>query len=164
MARPHIEPYVELNDPFRKFDVAGFKGSHYKVLSLDVDTGACTLKVRFDGGYKRKPGLSYSDIEIFVLNGEIKVGKASWREGHYAFIPAGMAIEALHVPQGAEALVMFNDSEPHFEESGESHELALSEGFTSVNAYEDRPWGAGQSRDAVRRDAAASSRCCTSSR
>ncbi len=38
-----------------------------------------------------------------------------------------MAIEALSVPQGAEALVMFNDSEPHFEESGESHNLALSD-------------------------------------
>ena len=140
MARPHIEPYVELNDPFKKFDIAGFKGSHYKILSLDLDTGACTLKVRFDGGFRRKPGLSYSDVEIFVLNGEIRVGKNTWREGHYAYIPAGMALEALHVPQGAEALVMFNDSEPNFEESGESHELALTEAFTSLNGYEDVPW------------------------
>ncbi len=143
MARPHIEPYVELNDPFRKFDIAGFRGSHYKTLSLDVDTGACTLKVRFDGGYKRKPGLSYSDIEIFVLNGEIQVGKQSWREGHYAFIPAGMALPALSVPQGAEALVMFNDAEPNFEESGESHRLALKEAFKSHNTYEDMPWAGG---------------------
>ena len=143
MARPHIEPYVELNDPFRKFDIAGFKGSHYKVLSLDTDTGACTLKVRFDGGYKRKPGLSYSDMELFVLNGEIRIGKQSWREGHYAMIPAGYAIEAISVPQGAEALVMFNDSEPHFEESGESHDLALREAYKSVNTYEDMPWGPG---------------------
>ncbi|MCK6371807.1 MAG: DUF4437 domain-containing protein, partial [Gammaproteobacteria bacterium] len=140
MARPHIEPYVELNDPFRKLDINGFKGSHYKVLSLDTDTGACTLKVRFAGGFRRKPGLSYSDVEIFVLNGEIGVGKASWREGHYAYSPAGMALAALSVAQGAEALVMFNDSEPHFEESGDSHELALTEGFVSVNAYDDRPW------------------------
>ena len=36
MARPHIEPYVELNHPFKKFDLSGFKGSHYKVLSLDA--------------------------------------------------------------------------------------------------------------------------------
>ena len=50
MARPHIEPYVELDTPYKKFDVKGFKGSSYKVLSLDTDTGACTLKVRFDGG------------------------------------------------------------------------------------------------------------------
>mgnify|MGYP001321798769 CR=1 FL=1 len=32
MARPHIEPYVELNDPYRKFDIAGFRGSLHKVL------------------------------------------------------------------------------------------------------------------------------------
>jgi len=140
VARPHIEPYVELNDPFRKFDIAGFRGSLYKLLSLDVDTGACTLKVRFNGGYRRKPGLSYSDVEIFVLNGEIRVGGETWREGHFAYVPAGMAIGAIDVPQGAEALVMFNDSEPNFEESAENHELALTEGYVSLNGYEDRPW------------------------
>jgi hypothetical protein len=140
LARPHIEPYVELNDSYRKFDFAGFKGSHYKVLSLDVDTGACSLKVRFDGGYRRKPGLSYSDIELFVLNGEIRVGKSTWREGHYAYVPAGMALERLDVPRGAEALVMFNDSEPNYEESGESHPLALLDAYRLVNAYDDLPW------------------------
>ncbi len=140
MARPHIEPYVELNDPYKKFDIAGFRGSHYKILSLDRDTGACTLKVRFDGGYRRKPGLSHSDVELFVLNGEIRVGKARWHGGHYAYVPAGLALEALHVPGGAEALVMFNDSEPTYEESAESHELAMLEAFTSLNGYEDLPW------------------------
>jgi len=75
MARPHIEPYVELNHPFKKFDLSGFKGSHYKVLSLDADTGACTLKVRFDGGFRRKPGLCYSDMEIFVLTGTLRVAR-----------------------------------------------------------------------------------------
>ena len=40
MARPHIEPYVELDHPYKKFDLAGFKGSHYHVLSLDLDPGA----------------------------------------------------------------------------------------------------------------------------
>lgn len=143
MARPHIEPYVELNDPFKKFDLAGFKGSHYKVLSLDVDTGACTLKVRFDGGYKRKPGLSYSDVEMFVLNGEIRVGKNVWQEGQYAYVPAGYALDAIQVPRGAEALVMFNDSEPHWEESGESHPLALKEAYAALNTYEDQPWFSG---------------------
>ncbi|MEZ5565267.1 MAG: DUF4437 domain-containing protein [Gammaproteobacteria bacterium] len=143
MARPHIEPYVELDHPFKKFGVSGFKGSQYKVLSLDTDTGACTLKVRFDGGFKRKPGLSYSDMEIFVLNGKIKVGRQVWTEGHYAFIPAGMAVGAIEVSQGAEAILMFNNSEPTFAESDKNHRLALTDAFTSVNSYEDRPWGGG---------------------
>ena len=30
MARPHIEPYVELNDGYQSFDLPGFPpGSHY---------------------------------------------------------------------------------------------------------------------------------------
>ena len=143
MARPHIEPYVELDSPFKKFDLGGFKGSHYKVLSLDVDSGACTLKVRFDGGYHRKPGLSYSDVEIFVLKGAMKVGKEVWVEGHYAFIPAGMHTGAIHAPKGAEALVMFNDSEPSYVESDRNHQLALTDAYVSMNSYEDAPWAPG---------------------
>lgn len=143
MARPHIEPYVELDSPFKKFDLNGFKGSHYKVLSLDNDTGACTLKVRFDGGFKRKAGMSYSDMEFFVLNGGIKVGRDVWGEGHYAFVPAGQHLGAMSVPKGAETLVMFNDSEPSFLESDRNHQLALTEGFNSFNAYNDAPWGPG---------------------
>jgi len=143
VARPHIEPFVELNEDFKKFQVAGFRGSHYKVLSLDIDTGACTLKVRFDGGYSRKPGLSYSDMEIFVLTGSIKVGDEVFTEGHFMFIPAGMAIGAIDVPQGCEALVMFNDSEPSYEESDESHQLALKAAYVSVNTYGDMPWAPG---------------------
>ncbi|HHI88497.1 MAG TPA: hypothetical protein ENK01_00970, partial [Hellea balneolensis] len=71
MTRPHIEPFVELNEDYKKFKIPGFVGADYKTLSLDTDTGACTLKVRFNGGFSRKPGLSYSDVEIFVLTGEM---------------------------------------------------------------------------------------------
>ncbi len=140
MARPHIEPYVELNSPYKKLDLNGFKGSEYKVLSLDVDTGACTLKVRFNNGFKRKPGLSYSDMEIFVLEGRISVGKEEWTRGHYAFVPAGTALGAMKVSQGAEALLMFNDSEPSFYESDRNHALALTEAYASLNTYNDAPW------------------------
>jgi hypothetical protein len=143
VARPHIEPYIELDTPFKKFEIAGFKGSSYKVLSLDTDTGACTLKVRFNGGYRRKPGMSYSDMEIFVLNGQVRVGKETWVEGHYAFIPAGVAIGAIDVAKGAEALVMFNDSEPSYVESDRDHRLAMSAAYASLNSYKDAPWAPG---------------------
>jgi hypothetical protein len=140
VARPHIEPYVELDTKYKKLDLSGFKGSEYKVLSLDVDTGACTLKVRFNNGFKRKPGMSYSDMEIFLLEGRMKVGKEVWTRGQYIFVPAGMAIGAISVPQGAEALVFFNDSEPSFLESDRNHQLALTAAYTSLNAYVDAPW------------------------
>jgi hypothetical protein len=82
-------------------------------------------------------------MEIFVLKGQIKVGNQVWVDGHYAYIPAGMSVVAIETRQGAEALVMFNDSEPSYAESDKHHPLALVEGFSSVNSYEDRPWGPG---------------------
>ena len=61
MARPHIEPFVDRDVPFKKMTLPGFsKGMHYKMLSLDTDTGACSMTVRFDAGYRQPPGLSYS--------------------------------------------------------------------------------------------------------
>lgn len=143
MARPHIEPYVEFNEDYRAFDFAAYNGAEYKVLSLDVDTGASSLKVKFNGGYTRKPGLCYSDMEIFVLSGEIKVGTETWVEGHFAFVPAGVALGAMEVAQGAEAIIWYNDSEPTFEETDRDHPLALKEGFISVNSYLDCPWSSG---------------------
>ena len=143
MARPHIEPYVELDTAYKKFDISGFSGSHYKILSLDTDSGACTLKVKFDGGYKRKPGLSYSDLELLVLTGRMKVGDQVCTRGHYMFVPAGMHIPAISVPQGCEVLLMYNDSEPSWEESDRNHQLALTDAYLSMNTYTDAPWGAG---------------------
>lgn len=144
MARPHIEPFVELNEDFRNISLSNFpKGMEYKVLSLDTDNGACSLKVRYHGGYKRPPGLSYSDVEIFVLGGEIKIGDQTCREGHYMFVPAGLAQGAWEVPMGAEALVFYNDSEPSFEAGDRNHPLCLKEGYISLNSFEDAPWASG---------------------
>ena len=75
MARPHIEPYVELNDGYQPFNLPGFpSGSHFKMLSMDEDTGACSMKMQFEPGYKREPGMSYSDSELFVLEGRVSLG------------------------------------------------------------------------------------------
>ncbi len=141
MARPHIEPYCELNEDFKRFDLPGFPGdSEYKVLSLDRDTGACSLKMRFHAGYRRPPGLSYSDTEYFILNGTMKIGDQIYGPGQYIFLPAGMAMGAVSVEQGCEALVYYNESEPSFEESDENHRLALTGAYVNVNAYDDMPW------------------------
>ena len=46
MARPHIEPFVDRDVPFKKMTLPGFpKGMHFKMLSLDTATGACTRKI-----------------------------------------------------------------------------------------------------------------------
>jgi len=104
MARPHIEPYVELNDAYQGFDLPAFpSGSLYKVLSMDADTGACSLKMRFDAGYRRKPGMSYSDSEMFILEGRVTIGATTYGRGQYFFIPAGVAIDEMYFDD------LFND-------------------------------------------------------
>ena len=141
MARPHIEPYVELNAAYQAFCFPGFpEGAFYKVLSIDADTGACSLKMKFEAGYFRQPGMSYSDCEMFILEGQVSIGPKLHGRGHYFFIPAGVAQDAMRSPNGFEALVFYNDGLPSFVESNEHHELALHEAYVSLNAYLDAPW------------------------
>jgi hypothetical protein len=141
MARPHIEPYVELNDAYQAFNLPGFpSGSHYKVLSMDEGTGACSLKMQFAAGYRREPGMSYSDAEMFILEGRVQMGDRVFGRGHYFFVPAGVAQATMHSPDGFEALVFYNDGLPSFVKSDEHHELALREAYVSLNAYMDAPW------------------------
>ena len=62
MARPHIEPFCDRDNHFKPMRLLGFgTGMHYKMLSMDTDTGACSMTVQFDGGYKRTPGFSWSE-------------------------------------------------------------------------------------------------------
>ncbi len=75
MARPHIEPFVDRDVPFKKMTLPGFpKGMQYKMLSLDPDNGACTMTVLFEPGYKQPPGMSYTEYELFIMTGSITVG------------------------------------------------------------------------------------------
>ena len=67
MARPHIEPFVELNTDYRKFRVPGFVGSEYKVLSLDPDTPVADLSPGQQQMVEIAKGLSH-DLKVLILD------------------------------------------------------------------------------------------------
>jgi hypothetical protein len=139
--RPHIEPWCDSGTGYRRFSLRGFpRGSHYKLLSLDPGTGACSLKQRFDAGYRRPAGWSYSDMELFILRGEARVGGERVGEGQYYFVPAGSVFGPVASAGGFEALVFYNDGEPTFVESGQDHPRALVAARVATNAYEQAPW------------------------
>ena len=141
MARPHIEPFVDRDVPFKKMTLPGFpKGMQYKMLSLDNETGACTMTVLFEPGYKQPPGMSYSEYELFIQSGSIQVGDKVHGPGSYFFVPAGVAIEALTSSRGATGLLFFNYGEPSFVESDSDHPRAEKHLFKTVNAYNDLQW------------------------
>ncbi len=141
MARKHIEPFVDTDVPFRKMTLPGFKkGMHYKMLSIDEDTGACTMTVKFDDGYKMPPGMSYTEYEIQILSGSIKYGNDVCTTCYYLRVPAVVHMPAMSVPRGATALLMYNFAEPSFVESDADHPLAMRNQLTIVDTYEGMQW------------------------
>lgn len=141
MARPHIEPFVDRTVDFRKMTLPGFpKGIKYKILSLDTDTGACSLTVRFEAGYRQPPGMSYSEMELFITTGSVKYGDKAYAKGNYFFVPAGISMPAMSSSEGAEGLLFYNFGEPSFIESDEDHPRAQRDQLIVVDAYEGLQW------------------------
>ena len=144
MARPHIEPFVDRDVSFKNMVLPGFgRGFHYKILSLDTDTGANTMTVQLDGGYSQPPGFSYSELEICVIEGEITVGDRVCGRGHYFFVPAGYALPAVASEQGALLLMMYNTAEPSHVESDEHHPLSRTELYHDIDSFMDIVWAPG---------------------
>ena len=86
MARPHIEPFVDRDVGFKKLGLPGFKkGIQYKMLSMDKETGACTMTVQYDAGFKQPPGFSYSEMEIFLQEGHLMIDGKRCEKGTYIF-------------------------------------------------------------------------------
>ena len=141
MSRPHIEPFCDRDISFRPLTLKGFpSGIHYKTLSLDPETGACSLTIQLDGGYKQPPGLSYSELEIMVIEGSVTIGGKKVERGHYMFVPAGYALPAIHSAKGCKLLYMYNSGPPSFEASDESHQLCATDRFHQVDSYDDIAW------------------------
>jgi hypothetical protein len=141
MPRPHIEPYDERDTPLRRFTLPGFpRGTHYKALSVDGDSGACTLILKFESGWRRPAGFSYTEMEMFVLDGTIIAGNEPYGPGRYLWVPAGVALPQMSVPRGARVIVYYNYGEPTFEASAEDHPGAFRAGMVDLDTYHAMQW------------------------
>jgi hypothetical protein len=144
MARPHIEPFCDRDVHFKNMKLPGFSsGMSYKMLSLDNDTGACSMTVQLAGGYQQPPGFSWSEMEMIVIEGELEVGEKVCRKGHYFYIPAGYAMPMMTTQQGCLVLMMYNTGEPSLEPSTQHHALAQVDLFHNIDSYMDLPWAMG---------------------
>lgn len=141
MARRHIEPFCDRDVPFKKMTLPGFPpGMQYKMLSIDRDTGACTMTVQLDGGYAQPPAFSKSDLELLVLEGSLRIGDHVRRPGFYAFVPNGVSLPALSTEQGCLCLLMYNQSEPSIVESDQDERGARRSGLVEIHSYDEMPW------------------------
>jgi hypothetical protein len=141
MARRHIEPFVDKDVPFRRMTLPGFPGGmRYRMLSIDRDSGACTMTVQLDAGYAQPPSLSQSDLELLVLRGSLRVGEDLRGLGFYAFVPRGVSLPRLATQQGCQLLMMYNDREPNIEESDRDAQPSSRVRLAQIDAYHGMPW------------------------
>ena len=144
MARPHIEPFVDRDVAFKKMRLPGFgPGMSYKMLSMDNETGACTMTTQLDSGYSQPPGFSWSEWEMIVIEGELQLAGRTARKGHYFYVPAGYAMPAISSEKGALALMMFNTGEPSLVEATDHHPLCHANLYHDVDSFMDIPWAPG---------------------
>ena len=144
MARPHIEPFCDRDVHFKNMTLPGFSpGMRYKMLSLDTDTGACSMTVQLDGGYRQPPGFSWAERELMIIEGELRVGDRTCRKGHYFYIPPGFAMPEIATGGGCLVLMMYNTSAPSHEQATEHHPLAQVDLYHDVDAYMGMPWAPG---------------------
>ena len=88
MARPHIEPFCDRDEAFKNMRLPGFAaGMRYKMLSFDVDSGACSMT----GGYVYR-GCRITNLQghyfwgdfcdgrvnSFLISGGVPTARADW--------------------------------------------------------------------------------------
>jgi Domain of unknown function (DUF4437) len=141
LPRPHIEPLVDRDVPWKRLRLGKLPtGIQYRTLSMDPQAGSCTLAVRYEEGFRMPPGLSRSTVEIFVLKGALQVGERECGPGFYFYVPAGVGLPEIGSRKGCEALLMYNDSAPHFEDSDRHASPEAAAGLIQVNSYDDLLW------------------------
>jgi hypothetical protein len=109
MTRPHICFIQAQGLPWTQSDVSAVRpGVRVKILSEDSRTGASTQIVAYPEGYELPAGQSLSVAEeLFVLDGELRIGEVRHHAHCYAYLPAGFRRGPIATLRGAVVLSMF---------------------------------------------------------
>lgn len=134
--------------PFVPLPIQGLPdGVRVKILSLDNQSGACTLLIEMPPESSRaERGFHTSDVEIFVIEGELNIADATLTSRCYSFIPAGMVYTPIETKTGCTALFFFNTS-PNFTVSNKSAPKAKVETFIACKNYYEEGWDVSNTRD-----------------
>ncbi len=128
MPRPRVE-FLRLDDAaLTPLQAPGLgHGLRAAVLSAEPgDVGASSLLVRGESFWcSHDRGLLSSDVEIFVLEGELRLGGFQFKRGSYAFLPRGLPVAGAESGSGFTALWMSDGS------------TELSPGADSAGAFRD---------------------------
>lgn len=143
MARPQIEFVHEQSIAWSEAKPGtGPAGTDVRVLSLDDETGAASVLVRYPPGWAPGgPEYLNADEEFLVLSGELELNDLTYGPLSYAFLPAGFPRRGAASPRGALVLT-FYESEPRFVAGEAAGTVARKRLVERVEALEGE-WGAG---------------------
>lgn len=88
---------------FRPLTFSGLPGAEFKQLSFDDKTGARTILAKLPPGWKQPSGYHSADLEMFVVEGGIRIGDKPMGRYAYAYYPAGYA-HSFSTEEGATVL------------------------------------------------------------
>lgn len=110
MGRPHTEFIQSQVLPWRRGLYGGARPDvQHKTLSVDKDSGASSLLVRYPAGWKRtRIGHLLADEEFFVLDGALSINGLDYPTGSYAHLPAGYVRRRARSKSGAVVLTFFS--------------------------------------------------------
>lgn len=151
MARAWIEYIQSQFLPWRQGHLHGVRpGVDWKMLSADDETGACSLLVRYPPGWRAPGGALAVSEELFVLEGELTIGKRSYADYAFAHFPPGFVTGDWASPRGAVVLEFFSgqpalatEAMPYDKRQLVEHLNALAVEYTG-NFHPQFPPGAGR--------------------
>lgn len=153
MARPWIEFIQSQRLPWRPDDLWGIRpGVDSRILSLDIEDGACSLLVRYPPGWHFEAGGALcADEEFLVLTGTLSLGGRIYGGYSYAHLPAGYERGPMTCAAGAVILTFFSRrparSRPaQFEPSRLIEHLDAFQVPYTGNFHPEFPPGAGRKR------------------
>ncbi len=112
MARPHTE-FIHAQNLDWQTDILpdALSSLECKVLSMDDETGACSLIVRYPNGWSVSEACHLDGAhEFLLLEGDLEISSQRYPFDSYGYLPAGFTHEGWSAPDGAVALTFFSSA------------------------------------------------------
>ncbi len=112
MGRPHTEFIQSQVLPWRKGLYGGARADvHHKTLSIDKQSGASSLLIRYPPGWKRtRSEYLLADEEFYVLDGALSINGLDYLKDTYAHFPAGYERRGARSKEGAVVLTFYSET------------------------------------------------------
>ena len=129
-----VQPH---NLHFRPLVLPGLHTVEFKQLSFDEKTGARTILVKLPPGWRQPPGYHSTDLEMFVVEGGVRIGDRPVGRYSYAYYPAGYS-HSFGTEEGATVLQFWGGA-PDYVASAKSKPGTNSNGAVDGLLYHDVP-------------------------